>query len=404
VPGELATIDLPGVEIMSVGGPVHAIGSPPEGDHWTQDHLRQMADAAKELEGELRPPNKIGHSSKQKLLANSGLTDGEMPAAGWLENVRLSEDGNKLLADVKKVPAKLGSLIQAGAWRTRSAELSRVTSQKTGKSYDWVVTGLAWLGGKRPSISTLDDVVRLYESDDDRVVRRCLAQEENEDSYSKEAVDALRENAFDDAAGKIARAADTRAMAEITLTEEKARELATSLGVEGEIDADKLIEGAKARVEDKSLSAEQQAELAKSLGIEGEVTPEKLLEAAKAKPEPKRENSADDDELKRKLEEVEKEAKQATEDLRLERRRNFVEDELIATAKIAPGDRKKWEDRYDKDAELARSFAEDLQPDPVLLRELGSDEEGTESEVEERRKLEEADSSARLGIPKEELI
>lgn len=163
---ELETVDLEGVEILAVGGPVFGQGSPPGGDFWTSAELRAMAEADQELGDEIKPPAKIGHSDAQGLVLNSDLapvTAGEMPAVGWLENLRLNDDGSKLLADIKDVPRKLAELINAKAYRTRSVELSRVTSQATGKTFEWVVTGLAWLGAKMPAVRTLDDVVALYE-------------------------------------------------------------------------------------------------------------------------------------------------------------------------------------------------------------------------------------------------
>jgi hypothetical protein len=114
--------------------------------------------------GELRSPNKIGHSNDQKLAKNSGLVaDDEMPAVGWLDNLRVEEvDGiNKLLADLKAVPKKLAALIKAGAFRTRSVEISRLTSQTDKKKYE-VISGLAWLGAKAPAVRTLNDIIALY--------------------------------------------------------------------------------------------------------------------------------------------------------------------------------------------------------------------------------------------------
>jgi phage I-like protein len=148
----LATVDMPGVEILSVGGPVRGVGSPIGGDFYTRDQLRAMAAASAELAGELRPPAKIGHGSDQ-------------PAVGWLDNVRMNEAGDKLLADVKHVPRRVADLIKAKAYRHRSVELSRYTSQRTGKRYELAVTGLAWLGAKLPAVQTLEDVVALYEGD-----------------------------------------------------------------------------------------------------------------------------------------------------------------------------------------------------------------------------------------------
>jgi hypothetical protein len=145
----LETVDLAGVEILSTGGPVHGKGSPPGGDYWTSGQLRGIADANRALAAEVRAPAKIGHGSDQ-------------PAVGWLDNIRISGDGSKLLADVRRVPRKFADLIDAGAYRSRSVELSKVTSQRTGRTYDWVVSGLAWLGGKLPAVRTLDDVVALY--------------------------------------------------------------------------------------------------------------------------------------------------------------------------------------------------------------------------------------------------
>lgn len=147
---ELETVDFTDVEILKVGGPIFGKGSPPEGDYWTEDALRAMADADAELEGELNPPAKIGHADYA-------------PAVGWLENIRYDDDTERLLADVKRVPKKLSKLIKAGAYRTRSVELSKIKSQTTGKTYEWVVTGMAWLGGKLPAVRSLDDAVKLYD-------------------------------------------------------------------------------------------------------------------------------------------------------------------------------------------------------------------------------------------------
>jgi hypothetical protein len=148
---DLETVTLEGVEILSTGGPIHGVGSPPEGDFWKPEDLRAMADAATELGDELKPPSKIGHGTSSD------------PAVGWLTNQRVSDDGTKLLADVHDVPRKFADLLNAKAYRTRSVELSKVTSQTTGKVYDWAVTGLAWLGAKMPAVKTLDDVALLYE-------------------------------------------------------------------------------------------------------------------------------------------------------------------------------------------------------------------------------------------------
>lgn len=164
---DLATVDLPGVEILAADVTIHGIGSPPEGDCYTTQDLRAMADAAAELGNELRAPVKIGHD-------HGGL------ATGWLTNQRVAPDGKKLLADLKKVPAKVAALIRSGALRGRSAEISRVRSQATGRSYEAVVSAVALLGSKMPAARTLEDVVRLYESNGTSVeVRRVFSFEDS---------------------------------------------------------------------------------------------------------------------------------------------------------------------------------------------------------------------------------
>lgn len=67
----LETTDLVGVEILSVGGPVHGIGSPPEGDYWTASQLCGMAEAAAELADEVHAPAKIGHRGGDRPSAGS---------------------------------------------------------------------------------------------------------------------------------------------------------------------------------------------------------------------------------------------------------------------------------------------------------------------------------------------
>jgi len=175
---DLETVDVPGVEILSAGGPVHGVGSPPEGDFWSAADLEEIAAANRELAGELQPPSKIGHSAAQLLLNNSGMavpTPGEMPAVGWLDGAsfRVEErDGvAKLFADVKDVPAKFADLLTAKAYSSRSVELSRVESQEIKvdgkpKVFEWVVSGLAWLGAKLPAVRTLDEITALYEAEE----------------------------------------------------------------------------------------------------------------------------------------------------------------------------------------------------------------------------------------------
>lgn len=403
---ELETVDLEGVEILSTGGPVHAIGSPPSGDYWTREQLRSMVEAARELEGELDAPARIGHrrmgESAEEALRSS-------PAVGWLTNHRLSEDGARYLADVKRVPRRFAELIRAGAWRKRSAELSKITSQKTGKTYDYVVTGLAWLGDRLPAVRTLDDVVALYEGEG--AERRLLVEYDNAEAPKTvdEVIEiALRAAAAEHDPGSPKPPADTRPM---KFSEEQRRKFAEATGLEADKVTDDMLAGAGVAPDQAApvVSDEQAKAIASALGVEGdEITAEKLLEAAKAAAE----GEGGDDEgdgggdeavkaLERRLEAAERQAQKTAEELRVERRNAFVEGEIKA-GKIAPGAREKLERLYDKDPEGAREFVSELKPDEELLREHGSDDEPDLTEEQERAYV--ADASQRLGIPEKELV
>lgn len=358
---ELETVDIEGVEILATGGPVHGVGSPPEGDYWKPEDLRGMADAAAELADEIKAPAKIGHK-------------GGDPAVGWLENVRINDDGSKLLADIRKVPKGLSSLIDAGAYRTRSVELRQLTSQKTGKQYPWVVSGLAWLGGKMPAVKTLADVVKLYESDDDPD-RKFVAVEETPAD-----VDDLRDAVADlgrELAGRNPAPSDSRPMPEPRYTDEQRRAFAETTGLEVDKVTDEML--------DKT---------AETLKIEPPAEPVRDLEA---------------DERIRNLETQAKEADERSRrlesELADEKKRSFVES-VLRDGKAQPGQRAEIELMYDASPDVARKYFDTVQANDDLAREYGSDEEGDLStpEAEEKRDLSERERIARdFGLDLEEV-
>lgn len=407
---KLETVDLEGVEILSTGGPVRALGSPPEGDHYTTENLRAMVDAANDLGDEVRAPARIGHrkfgeSMDAALRAN--------PAVGWLANHRLNADGTKYLVDVKSVPKRFAELIKARAYRTRSSEISKITSQRNGKTYDNVVTGLAWLGDKLPAIQTLDDVVALYESDD--AERQTVILEEG-DPPSEELLaalvgavtDSLARELSEDDPGSQRSPADTRPM---KFSEEQRRKFSEATGLAADKVTDDML-GKAGLVEEKdpAVSDEQAAEIAKTLGVEGDaVTGEKLLEAVKAKVKDKDKDKSEgerpneqSDELTRRLEAAEKTANDTKEELRVERRTAFVEG-AIKEGRVKPGAREKLERLYDKDSTSAREFVAEIDPDEELVREYGSDEAAGD-EAEALEKAYAADAAVRLGIPVESIV
>jgi hypothetical protein len=151
----LATVEKTGVELLKTGT-WHGEGCPPEGCRFTVEMLDAMVEAHRETLEEVDPPVKLGHDDNQKLVQEDGF-----PAAGWIRNLR--REGQRLIGDLIKVPKKIGELIDAGAFRKRSAEITP-DMKIGGKTYPWVFTGLALLGADLPAVEGLEDITKLYQS------------------------------------------------------------------------------------------------------------------------------------------------------------------------------------------------------------------------------------------------
>lgn len=145
----MATMNMSGLEILSVGT-WEGINTPAGGLAFTEEDLDEIVSA---YEGNLesRIPVKLGHGDQ-------ALLDG-LPAAGWVTNLR--RQGNKLVADIRDIPARIGDLIAQGAWRNRSVEL-RKGAKLDGKTYKYMLTGLALLGSTLPAVNNLADIESLY--------------------------------------------------------------------------------------------------------------------------------------------------------------------------------------------------------------------------------------------------
>jgi len=102
-----------------------------------------------------RPVLKLGHVDPR--------FDGE-PAVGYVDNLRLSNDGLTLLGDLRGVPAWLADILPS-AYPDRSIEGQFGMKDQTGNFHDFVLTGLALLGVSPPAVGTLKslaDVATLY--------------------------------------------------------------------------------------------------------------------------------------------------------------------------------------------------------------------------------------------------
>jgi|18_taG_2_1085343.scaffolds.fasta_scaffold00784_17 hypothetical protein len=151
---DLRTLD--GVEIFAVG--TH------NGDKYTLDDLKEIEKNFEPLKQRLQPYVKLGHNSKQALLANDGL-----PAAGWLERVYVV--GEKLIADIVDIPEKIYQLIQNKAFKRISSEIYFNLKGQDGKIFPKSLKSIAILGADTPAVGTLDDILSLYTS------KHCPTQE-----------------------------------------------------------------------------------------------------------------------------------------------------------------------------------------------------------------------------------
>jgi len=239
---------------MSIGGPFRGQGSPPEGDFYTEADLKSIADDTNAVLDEIDPYTKIGHNSAQLLARRSGLyaegDAGETPNTGSWRNFRVAD--GKLLADVVGMPGKLARLFEAKAFGKRSIEMKPYESQKGRGKFNRVIRAVALLGAKAPAIKTLDDVTALY-GDDEIDDADLIVVEYAEEGEATATLDLRLDLQTDD--GVSPAPADTRVeMAETTETVEETKGLA--------------------------LSEDDAKRLAESLGVEGDVTPASLLARA----------------------------------------------------------------------------------------------------------------------------
>lgn len=101
-------------------------------------------------------PLKFGHNDNQPL------TDGQ-PALGWVTKADVNNDG-KLMLTAENVPDIVARAINEKLYRKVSVELDLGVEHK-GKTYRYVLSGVALLGADIPAVNTLADLTH-YLSDD----------------------------------------------------------------------------------------------------------------------------------------------------------------------------------------------------------------------------------------------
>jgi hypothetical protein len=149
-----ALVTLPAVPIAQVGVWATSTGV------WNCTAEQLAAAVAAQSDPAFRTPIlKIGHTDP-RFTDGQILGDGE-PAIGRMENLRLTDAGQTLVADFVGVPAWLAE-IMASAYPSRSVEAMEDVTSPSGTTYALVVTGCALLGVQPPAIESLGDIADLY--------------------------------------------------------------------------------------------------------------------------------------------------------------------------------------------------------------------------------------------------
>jgi hypothetical protein len=144
VPLDVRTIR--GVELVKIGTWQISTGE------WTVSAADLAAAVEAHKAGVLRKPViKLGHSA---------MGDAS-PALGYVDGLRLTDDGRCLVGDLVNMPAAVAKLLPF-SYPDRSVEALLDHVDATGRRWPLVLTGLALLGAVAPGISTLESLQEMY--------------------------------------------------------------------------------------------------------------------------------------------------------------------------------------------------------------------------------------------------
>jgi hypothetical protein len=149
IPGSVALVTVPGVELASVGQWNLSSGE----ITLTRDDMA-AAVAALGCPAIRRPVLKLGHSEPPP--EGQKRWDGE-PAIGWIDNMALADGGDLITGDYAGVPAWLGAIMST-AYPDRSIEAARNFVCQIGHVHTMVITAVALLGVTPPGIGVLESI------------------------------------------------------------------------------------------------------------------------------------------------------------------------------------------------------------------------------------------------------
>jgi len=180
------TFDIIGVEVFAEGTW--------KGRKFTGKDLKEMEDNFTDLSAEVIPGMKLGHVQS---------IEGGVSAPRFGTVTRLYRKGKVLLADFTGVAKAVATVIEKGGYPRVSIELWRKFKASSGKVFKNVIDAVAFLGSEQPEVSTLADVVGLFENDieadlilfdsEDRDVEEVEVEPEVEEEEAGEEAEESRE-------------------------------------------------------------------------------------------------------------------------------------------------------------------------------------------------------------------
>lgn len=177
----LETVNIPGVEVFSVGCW--------NKDSYSENDLLAMAEAFGKTG--FQPTVKAGHAEGQEQEEQARKVFGS-PALGYVE--RLYVRGKKLVADLIDVPRKFADLIKAGSFKRISAEVYwNFSDPNQGFTLPRVLKSVAFLGADIPSITNLDAVRALYSQRQNEMIIKICTLKVNEEESKMSFKDAVAE-------------------------------------------------------------------------------------------------------------------------------------------------------------------------------------------------------------------
>jgi hypothetical protein len=149
---DMETVNFNDVEIFSTGrweGKGSAVG----GDNIDEQFLDSLVSSFSAVGKEVKPRLVITHDKKK----SEGIMG--TAALGWITGLR--RNGNKLFADIKNVPKKLASLIDAKAFGRFSPGIY-TSLNVNGATHNNVLEHVALLGADLPANTDVDGFIDLY--------------------------------------------------------------------------------------------------------------------------------------------------------------------------------------------------------------------------------------------------